>query len=115
MKHIKKFNENTKEKISFEDAKKWIKENYDEDKVIGMLDEEISSGNWVDREQMEDEGFDSEFDYYQEYNNGEAESAVVDDILNDIKSKFELDFNEIGDGTDIYDFLKDEYNCLQKF
>jgi len=115
MKHIKKFNENSKEKISFEDAKKWLVDNYDDDKVTQMLDEEINSGDWIDREQMEDEGFDSEYDYYQEFNNGEAESAVIDSILNDIKSKFEFDFNELGDGTDIYDFLRDEHYCLQKF
>ena len=54
MKHLKRFNENKKEKISFEEAKQWIKDNYSEQKVAEMLDEEINSGNWVDHEQMEE-------------------------------------------------------------
>jgi hypothetical protein len=109
MKHLKKFNENTSEKISFEDAKKWIKDNYTKDRVIEMLDEEIASGNWTDKEQMEEEGYDSDYDYYVDYGRGEAEDAVMDQIIDDLKSHFELDFDTIGDETNIYDFLRDEF------
>lgn len=110
MKHLKKFNENNKEKISFEEAKNWIKDNYSEERVTGMLDEEISSGNWVDTEQMEEEGYESEYDYYVDYGRGEAEDAVMDQITSDLKDKFELAFDPHEDETNIYDFLADEFN-----
>lgn len=114
MKHLKKFNENesSRPKISFEEAKKWIQENYDEDKVIEMFDEEVASGNWIDREQMEEEEYDNEHDYYTDYGRGEAESAVVDVIFKDLESKFDLDFSTIDDDTDLYQFMKEEYSCL---
>ena len=95
MKHLKRFNENetNNPKMTFEEAKEWIKENYDEDKVAEMFDEEVASGNWIDTEQMEDEGYDNEHDYYTEYGHGEAESVIVDAIFEELKSKFDLDFD----------------------
>ena len=93
MKHIKKFNEDVNRKLTFEEAQEWIKSNYPEEKITDMFDEEVSSGNWTDREQMEEEGYDSEYDYYIDYGRGEAESAVIDQIIVDLKSKNELDFD----------------------
>ncbi len=112
MKHIKKFFEN-KSSISFEDAKSWIRNNYTEEKVTGMIDDEISSGDWIDREQMEDEGYEEEYDYYIDYGNGEAESAVIKQIIDDLKSNFDLDFYELNDDTELYDFIKDEFNITK--
>lgn len=111
MKHLKKFNENQKTLISFEDAKSWIKDNYSEDRVNSMFDDEIL--NWVDREQMEDEGFESEYDWYIDYGRGEAEQEIIDSILNDLRNNFELEFDIFSDDTDIFEFLKNEYHCLQ--
>lgn len=110
MKHIKRFNENNKEKISFEEAKNWIKDKYSELKVAEMLDEEINSGKWVDTEQMEEEGYDSEYDYYVDYGRGEAEDAVMDQIVSELKNNHELDFDPHSDSSNIYDFLSDEFN-----
>jgi hypothetical protein len=110
MKHIRKFNENNKEKISFEEAKQWIKDKYSELKVAEMLDEEISSGNWVDKDQMEEEGYDSEYDYYVDYGRGEAESEVMDQIVSELRNNFELSFDPHSDDNNIYDFLSDEFN-----
>lgn len=114
MRHLRRFNENESSlsRISFEEAKEWIKKNYNEDKVIEMFDEEVVSGNWIDRDQMEDEGFDSEHDYYADYGHGEAESAVIDIIFKDLESKFYLDFNLLDDETDLYQFMRNEYSCL---
>lgn len=110
MKYIKKYNENVENiKISFEDAKKWIIDNYS-DRVNQMIDDEINNGNWIDTQQMEDEGYESEYDYYIDYGNGEAEDAVMNEIVNDLKSNFELDFDELNDNTNLYDFIKDEFN-----
>ena len=77
-----------------------------------MFDEEVCSGNWIDREQMDDEGYDSEYDYYIDYGHGEAEDAVSNQIINSLKNEFEIGFDIIGSKTDIYDFLKLEYDCL---
>ena len=110
MKYIKKYNENVENiKISFEDAKKWIIDNYS-DRVNQMIDDEINNGNWIDTQQMEDEGYESEYDYYIDYGNGEAEDAVMNEIVNDLKSNFEFDFDELNDNTNLYDFIKDEFN-----
>jgi len=112
MKHIRKFNESSedKKKISFDEAKEWLKENYTDLSVAEMIDDEIFSGNWIDYDQMEDEGYESEYDYYVDYGHGEAESAVIERIINDLKSNFELDFDTIGDDTNIYDFLRTEFD-----
>ena len=87
-KKIKNFNENLKQSISFEEAKEWIKQNYNSNRVIEMFDEEVSSGDWIDREQMEEEGYDSEYDYYTDYGHGEAEDAVMNKIIDGLKSEF---------------------------
>ncbi len=111
---IRNESSDNKPSISFEDAKSWIKENYSEDKVIEMFDDEVAGGDWIDTEQMEEEGYESEHDYYTDYGNGEAESAVIDVIFNDLKSKFSLDFDMYSDDTDLHDFMKEEYMCLWK-
>lgn len=108
MEHINTFNENFKEEISFEQAKEVIRSEFPEMRVCNMLDDEIYSGNWIDREQMEDEGYDDEYEYYINYNNGEAEDVVRNQIIDELKSKYILDFDEI----DLYDFLKEEYHAL---
>ena len=137
MKHLKKFNENfdeesfienmpnkkddyfgdemyeaPKKKISFEEAKNWILENYDDDRVIQMFDEQIHE--YVDREQMDDEGYDSEYDYYVDYGRGEAESDVVMDIVSDLKNNFDLDFSPMGeeDDNNLYSFIRNVFSCL---
>lgn len=115
MKYLKKFNEQNihqiKDALSFEEAKEKIKELYSEDKVIEMYDEEIFGGNWIDREQMEDEEYENE--YYKDYGHGEAEDAVIDSILTDIKNQYKFDFDEYDDDTSLVDFIKDEYDCLR--
>lgn len=98
--------------INFEFAKNWIKENYSEERITNMFDDEISSGNWIDSEQMEEEGYDSEYDYYIDYGRGEAEGAVIEQVMNDLESKYKLGFNSIDDETNLYAFLSSEYTCL---
>lgn len=112
MKHIKRFNENQLNTISFEDAKKWILDNYSEDRVNELFDDEVASGDWIDREQMEEEDYESEHDYYTDYGRGEAEYAIMNSIIKDLESNFKLGFDTTGNDTDIYDFMKDEFPCL---
>ena len=77
-----------------------------------MFDEEVSSGNWIDKEQYEEENYESEHDYYIEYGHGEAEFAVMNMIFDDLKLDFELDFDLYSDDTDLVQFIKEEYTCM---
>ena len=100
------------EKLSFEKAKEWVKENYSDIRIAELFDEEVFSGNWIDINQFEEEGYENEYDYYLDYGRGEAEHAVIVDIFNNLKSLYELDFNEYEDKTNLYRFMCDEYNTL---
>jgi hypothetical protein len=112
---IKLFEELTgKPSISFTEACEWIENNYPENKVEEMLDEEINGGNWIDTDQMEEEEYESEYDYYMDYGNGEAESAVRTEIINDLKSQFTLTFNPYDDSTDLSSFLCEKYYCINR-
>jgi hypothetical protein len=111
---IKLFEELNLPSISFEEACKWISEHYPEDRVIDMFDEEVFGGDWIDREQMEDEEYESEYDYYIDYGNGEAESAVRQNILTDLKDNFNLTFDPYDNDTDLSQFLMEEYDCINK-
>jgi hypothetical protein len=102
-----------KQKISFDEAKNWILQNYTLDKILEMFDEEVFN-NWVDKENMENEGYDNEYDYYIDYMNGEAEGAVRDEIIQDLENLYELDFDTIGDNTDIYQFINETFDILNK-
>lgn len=117
MKYLKKFNEQNihavREWLSFEEAKEKIRKLYSEDRVIEMYDDEIISGNWIDFEQMEDEGYDTEYEYYQDFGKGEAEDAVMNFIISDIKTQYQLSFDEYDDDTSLVEFLKNEYDCLR--
>jgi hypothetical protein len=113
---IKRFNESAEEgdmslrTIDFEEAKRWIVDNYEDSRVVEMLDDEILE--WVDREGMEEEGYESEYDWYIDYGRGEAESAVTEDIVGELKRNFELTFDPISGDTNLYEFLRQAYQCL---
>ena len=100
------------EKINFEQAKQWIREKYSDDTICSMFDDEVYSGDWIDREQFEDEGYENEYDYYIDYGHGEAESVVINIVLKEIQSLFELDFDMYGEGVSLHRFMCEEYSCL---
>ena len=86
-----------------------VKEEFLEDRVIEMFDNEVLE--WVD-EDWED-NYDSEYDWYTDHNNGEAQDAVINVILkwyfknyNDGKS---LPMDEY---CEFFDAIKEEFNCL---
>jgi len=100
------------EKISFEQAKQWIKDNYSENRIDEMFDSEVSGGNWIDDAQYEEEGYESENDYYTDYGRGEAENAVIVEVFNDLQSVYEVDFDMYKEETDLYKFMCQEYDTL---
>jgi hypothetical protein len=84
-----------------------IKEEFDEDKVIGMFDEEVLE--WVDSDWQDD--YESEYDWYIDHNNGEAQDSVINQIINWYKKEFDKRLN-IDGHSELFDAIKSEYDCL---
>jgi len=84
-----------------------IKEQFDEDKVIGMFDEEVLE--WVDSDWQND--YESEYDWYIDHNNGEAQDSIINQIINWYKKEFDKRLN-IDDHSELFDAIKSEYDCL---
>lgn len=102
MKYLKKY-ENLEFKIDFALSK--IKEEFSEDRVCQMLDEEILE--WVDDDWSDD--YESEYDWYVDHNNDEAEDVVIGQIINWFKSNNQLSED---DYLTLFDAIKNEYTCL---
>jgi len=66
----------------------WINANYNEMKVARMLDDEIQ--NWLDDDWEEDGEFEDEFEWYNEYGGGEAEDAIVEEIISNAKRALKI-------------------------
>lgn len=101
MKHLKKYNES----FDLELAITKIKEHFSEESVCQMFDEEVLE--WVD-DDWSDES-ESEYDWYMDHNNGEAQDVVIDQIIDWYKKDHELDSNST---STLIDEIKSEYNCL---
>ena len=93
--------ESESEDLSFIMAK--IKGEFPEEKVTERLDEEILE--WVDSDWEDD--YDSEYDWYQDHNNGEAEDVVIDEIID----WYEDNWGKLSDNirSEVIDSIKEEY------
>lgn len=89
-----------------EEVIKFIAENYPEEKVAEMYDEEIL--NWVDSDWNEDGDYESEYDWYKDHNSNEAEDEVIKTITSDIKKNIPNIAKEI----DLEDIIKDKFDFL---
>lgn len=84
-----------------------IKDHFDEMEVVGMFEEEILE--WVDSDWEDD--YDSEYDWYVDHNNGEAQDSVINQIINWYKKEFNKNLN-IDEYSELFDAIKSEYDCL---
>ena len=95
-----------------EDIVAKIKEQYDSVDVVTKLDEEIL--NWVD-DDWEDE-HDNEYDWYSSYGRGEAEGAILEEMIatynNQHNKGKELDFDT---HCRVYERLQEEFPDLNYF
>jgi len=84
-----------------------IKEEYDEDRVNSLYDDEIL--NWIGDDWEDD--YDSEYEWYIDHNNGEAQDVVITDIINWYVNKFDkkLDTNQ---HSELFDVIKKNYYVL---
>jgi hypothetical protein len=105
MRYLRKFNENSESDFDLEFAMSKIKENYSEDKVVEMFDEELLE--WVDPDWEED--YESEYDWYVDHNNGEAQDVVIESIINWYRSEFNKKLSS-NDYSELFDEIKSNYN-----
>jgi hypothetical protein len=103
MKYLKHF-ESIEFDIDFAISK--IKEQFSDDTICNMLDEEILE--WVDSDWIEE--YESEHDWYVDHNNREAEDIVIEQIITWYENKYGH-LNE-RDKLLLIDKLIDIYNCL---
>ena len=82
----------------------FLEKNYSEEKVVEMFDEEIL--NWVKEDWNED--YETEYDWYIDFRNGEAEDEVISNITNDIRKALP----NLSPAIDIEDVLKEKYEIL---
>lgn len=118
MKYVKTFesfdpNRESDSNFVLSNAIEWIKSNYDESRVIDMFDDEVVSGNWIDRDQMDEEGYESEHDYYTDFGRGEAENAVIEQIIDDFKQNNNINTIGFNDEVALYQEMKDTYDVLR--
>jgi hypothetical protein len=107
--YLKKFENIELNEFDLQFAMAKIKEEFSEDKVIGMFDDEFL--NWVDSDWEDD--YDSEYDWYIDHNNGEAQDAVIHVIM----SWYCENFNDnkslpMDPHCELFDAIKQEYDCL---
>ncbi len=107
MKFIKKFNENVESEFDLDLAITKIKEQFSDEEVISNYDEEIL--NWVEEDWVDD--YDSEYDWYIDHNNGEAQDVVVSDIISWYKGEFSKELS-LDEYSDLYDAIKSEYGLI---
>ncbi len=103
MRFLRPFHESKDININFIVSK--IKEEWSDQKVKNMIEREWE--NWVDDDWEESE-FDSNKEWYDEHNNGEAEEVVFDHLIGWFEKKFgkKLDDSQI---KEIQKILKKEY------
>jgi broad-specificity NMP kinase len=87
-----------------EELLNYLRQNFDEQKVAEMLDEEII--NWVDADWEED--YESEYDWYVHHNNNEAEDEIVNQIKNEVKK----DLPNLPTEIDVFDVIKEVFPIL---
>lgn len=87
-----------------EELLNYLNQNFDERKVSEMLDEEII--NWVDADWEED--YESEYDWYIDHNNNEAEDEIINQIMKEAKNALPNLPSEI----DVFDVIKEVFPIL---
>lgn len=81
-----------------------IKEEYSDSEVSSRYDLEIME--WVDPDWEED--YDSEYDWYIDHNNGEAQDVVIGEMISWYKSTYDKDMSD-DDYSELFDEIKSEY------
>lgn len=105
MKYLRKYNENNESDFDLDFAMSKIKEKYSEEEVAEMFDQELLE--WVDPDWEED--YESEYDWYIDHNNGEAQDVVIENIINWYKKEYNKKLS-IDEHSELFDEIKSHYN-----
>lgn len=81
-----------------------IKEEYSDNEVSVRYDLEIME--WVDPDWEED--YESEYDWYIDHNNGEAQDVVIGEMISWYKRTYDKNMSD-EDYSDLFDEIKSEY------
>lgn len=81
-----------------------IKEEYSDNEVASRYDLEIME--WVDPDWEED--YESEYDWYIDHNNGEAQDVVIGEMISWYKNTYDKDMSD-DDYSELFDEIKSEY------
>lgn len=96
------------EEFDLEFAMSKIKEKYSEMDVAQMFDEELLE--WIHPE-WEDDGYESEYDWYMNHNNGEAQDVVIESIINWYKKEYSKKLSP-DDEVTLFKSIKSHYDTL---
>jgi len=107
MKHLRKFNENESQ-FDIEFAITKIMEKFSESEVCQMFDEELLE--WTDSDWSDE--YESEYDWYVDHNNGEAQDVIIGQLVDWYNSEYKLSSD---DRSELIDRVKQEYNALNYF
>ena len=100
-----------KDSFDLEFAMAKVKEHYSEDEVVELFDDEWP--NWVDNDWEDDGDYDTEYDWYMDHNNNEAQDAVIHQMMNWYCKEFNGGNSLASDPhCELFDAIKDEYSCL---
>ena len=93
------------EEFDLDFAMSKIKEEYSDMDVAKMFDEELLE--WVDPDWEDD--YESEYDWYMDHNNGEAQDVVIEHIINWYRKEYDKKLSS-DDYVQLFDEIKSHYN-----
>lgn len=106
MRYLKKFNEDKDEEVfDLDFAMSKIKEKYSEEEVVEDFDNEILE--WVDPDWEED--YESEYDWYIDHNNDEAQDVVIGKIIDWYEKEYNKSNHLDHERSELYDEIKSNY------
>lgn len=108
MRYLRKYNESeSPSEFDLDLSIAKIREHFSEDVVIDKFDNEVME--WVDSDWADD--YDSEYDWYIDHNNGEAQDVVINELINWFTSEYKKTLN-MDQHSDLHNAIKQEYDCL---
>lgn len=107
MRYLRKIFESEVVEFDLNFAMSKIKEHFSEERVIEMYDDEVLE--WVDDDWEDD--YESEYDWYIDHNNGEAQDVIIDVITSWFSSEFNKSLGA-DQHCELHDAIKEKYTCL---